>query len=140
MEQRFTLKEANEAVPLLASIAREIEERRAELRELHRQHAALEKAQTPEGLDGAIADLEARLHEVERGLRDALTELKEFGAHVLRMTPLTVHLPGRTRNKDIVFCWQVGETQIDHGHPEGHEEDPRRPLQIRLNHTTREAS
>lgn len=140
MEQRFTLKEANEAVPLLASIAKEIEERRSELRALHRQHAGLVRARTPEGLDAAIEDLEARLHEVERGLRDALAELQHFGAHVLRMTPLTVHLPGSTQNGDIVFCWQVGETCIEHGHPDGCEEDPRRPLQVRLNHTGRKAS
>ena len=131
MESRFTLDQANELLPLLRSIATEIRERRAEQRELSRTRDGLEAARTPEGLDASLDDLEFRLRETRAGVRLAVGEIEALGGHVLRLTPLTVHIPGTTRRGDLVFCWQDGEERIGHGHPPGEEDDPRRPLRVR---------
>ncbi|MEO0480151.1 MAG: DUF2203 family protein [Planctomycetota bacterium] len=132
MDKTYNLQEANSVVPLLTSIAREVEERRSELRQLRRDLRNLSSASTPEGLDSSIADLEIRLRECEAGFRESLAEVEELGGHVLRLQPLTVHLNGRTKTGKVVFCWQVGETGIHHGHRCGEEHDARRPLHLRL--------
>ena len=71
------------------------------------------------------------MHELATGLREALLELETLGGSILRLNPLTVHLPGATRSGEIVFCWQAGEEHICHGHLPGQEDEPRRPLRVR---------
>ncbi|MBK8979250.1 MAG: DUF2203 family protein [Planctomycetes bacterium] len=130
-DARYSLEEANRLLPLLESIATEIRERRDEQRRLARLRDELESSRTPEGLDKSLAELDARLMELQLGLREALGELEALGVSILRLKPLTVHIPGRTQHGDIVYCWQVGEGRITHGHLIGEEDDPRRPLQLR---------
>jgi hypothetical protein len=132
-QTRYTLEQANQLLPLLESIAQEIRERRDEQRKLARLRDDLELSRTPEGLGRSLEEIGTRLHELQVGLRTALTELESLGVTILRLKPLTVHVPGVTQDGDIVFCWQAGETQIAHGHPVGDEDDPRRPLQVREN-------
>ena len=128
---RYTLQEADALVPLLGAIAEEIQERRAEQRELARLRDELKAARTPEGLQASLVEIDARLHELAMGLREALLELATLGGSILRLNPLTVHLPGRTRSGEIVFCWQSGEARVGHGHLPGQEDQPPRPLRVR---------
>jgi hypothetical protein len=131
MKARYTLKEANQLLRLVRSIAAEVVDRRAERRRLFRLREDLETARTPEGLTSSIADVEARLFDEKLALELALRELEQLGLTVLRLHPLTIHIPGRTQRGPIVFCWQEGENSIGHGHAPGEEEDPRRPLRVR---------
>lgn len=131
MQAQFTLDDANRLLPLLSSIAAEIEERRAERRRLTRLHEELDAAHSPEGVSQAIEDAEAQLFDNRSAIDAALRELEALGLSVLRTSPLTVHIPGRTQRGPIVFCWQPGEDRIGHGHLVGEEDDPRRPLKVR---------
>ena len=132
MTARYTLADANRLLPLLRSIAAEIEERRAERRRLTRLREELESAPTPEGVTHALTELDALLFENRTATDSSLKEFEELGLSILRTHPLTVHIPGRTRRGPIVFCWQIGENRIGHGHMVGEEEDPRRPLKVRV--------
>jgi len=135
MDARYSLKDANDLLPLIRSIADEIVERRAERRRLFRTKEELEVAQTPEGFSSSIADLESRLFEHKVAIDSAVHEFEMLGLTVLRMHPLTVHVPGQTQRGPITFCWQYGEPSIGHGHEVGEEEDPRRPLRVRATHS-----
>ncbi len=129
---KFTLDEANSHLPLVRDIAAEIMERRKLRRRLTRQRERLEAAATPEGLTLALSDLDARIFEQDQGLERAQQELGDLGLVVLRTNPLTVHFPGETRNSQVVFCWQEGERSVCHGHAVGEEQEPRRPLKVRI--------
>jgi len=128
----FTLDEANSHLPLVRAIAAEIMERRKLRRRLTRERERLEGAATPEGLTLALSDLDARIFEQDQGLDQAQQELLDLGLVVLRTNPLTVHFPGETRNSQVVFCWQEGERSVCHGHAVGEEQEPRRPLKVRI--------
>lgn len=123
---RYRLAEARRLLPLVEAIAREIRERRNARRRLHRAQV--------EGRFGERASeaMRSRLADHEEGLDRARTELDALGLTTLRVDPLTVHFPGRTStDQPIVFCWQEGDTDIEHGHEPGSEDAPRRPLRIR---------
>ena len=62
--------------------------------------------------------------------RHAMDELVHLDLSILRLNPVTVHIPGRSAGRPVVFCWQVGDTSIGHGHELGEENDPRRPLKV----------
>jgi hypothetical protein len=128
----FTLDEANSYLPLVRAIAEEITERRKLRHRLTRERERLESAATPEGLTLALSDLDARIFEQDQGLEHAQQELRDLGLVVLRTNPLTVHFPGETRNSQVVFCWQEGERVVCHGHAVGEEQEPRRPLKVRI--------
>ena len=131
MEATYTLADSNSLLPLVAAIARELTERRDEHRKLQRIHIELEQSRTEEGLNVALYDLESRLFELEIGMKQARKEFEQLGLHILRSSPLTIHIPGHTQHGPLVFCWQEGESKVCHGHAMGEEEDPRRPLKVR---------
>lgn len=131
MEASYTLVEANRLLPLVTAIAGELTERRDEQRKLQRLHLELEQARTNEGVCIALYDLDSRLFEIELGLKQVRKEFALLGLHILRVSPLTIHIPGNTQQGQLVFCWQEGETRVCHGHALGEEENPRRPLRVR---------
>ena len=131
MKARYNLADANRLLPLLRSIAAEIEERRAERRRLTRLRDELESAATPEGFSRALVEVDTQQSEHRHAIDVALHEFEGLGLSILRTNPLTVHIPGDTQRGPIVFCWQHGEEHIAHGHLEGEEDDPRRPLRVR---------
>jgi hypothetical protein len=133
----YTIVQANILLPLVKAIAREMVERRTRRQDLSRTREQLERACSPEGLTGALSNLDADLYCHDEGLRRAQRELEQLGLTVLRTNPVTVHFPGQTSAGDVVFCWQEGEGTINHGHLLGQEEEPRRPLQLRAKGSSR---
>ncbi|MDP6929133.1 MAG: DUF2203 family protein, partial [Planctomycetota bacterium] len=131
MSKNFSLAESNAALPLVHSIAREIVERRLALRRLQRRSEELKEAGSPEGMSIALSDIQAQIQTIDEGLHHACSELTSFGLQILRITPLTIHFPGRTQDDPVIFCWQEGENEIRFGHKCNEESDPRRPLRIR---------
>ncbi len=128
----FTLNQANDLLPLVKAIASELVERRAERLRALKVKEELEACRSPEGLGRAINDLESDIVHHDCALVDGRKELEHLGLTVLRMNPLTVHFPGRAPSPQaVVFCWMEGDSSIDHGHPEGEEDKPRRPLRVR---------
>lgn len=131
MDAKYNLAEANSLLTLVQTIAQEFIDRRDERRRLLRLEEELEGSGSPEGVETALCDLRSRIFEAETGLRQVRRELTGLGLSILRQNPLTIHIPGKTRSGELVFCWQEGEEQVCHGHAIGEEEEPRRPLRVR---------
>ncbi|MCR9245323.1 MAG: DUF2203 domain-containing protein [bacterium] len=136
MKRTYSLPEANEAIKLVSVIANEWLERRDLRRTLDRRRRQLEAASTPEGLRNELAELDARIWEQDEGIAACRQELEDLGLSVFRANPLTIHIPGASKNGPVVFCWQEGEGEsVCFGHPVGEEREQRRPLKVK----TREA-
>jgi hypothetical protein len=131
MKRNYSLPEANQVLKLVRAIAAEILERRALRRTLSRQREQLEAAVTPEGLRSELAELDARIWELDDALMHCKAELEDLGMTVLRTNPLTVHIPGQSRSGPVVFCWQEGEASVCFGHTVGAEKEQRRPLRLK---------
>lgn len=132
MKRTYSLPEANEAIKLVGAIANEWLERRETRRTLDRRRRTLENAATPEGLRSELAELDARIWEQDEGIRLCRRELEDLGMTVFRVNPLTIHIPGNSKNGPVVFCWQEGEGgNVCYGHPVGEEREQRRPLKVK---------
>ncbi|HLQ39154.1 MAG TPA: DUF2203 family protein [Planctomycetota bacterium] len=131
MKRVYTLPEANALLPLIKAIGREIVERTALRRQLHRNRQRLEEARTPEGLLQELAELDARICAQDEGIAGSRREFEGHGMTVNCTHPLTVHIPGHSRSGPVVFCWQDGEGSLGFGHPLGEEEELRRPLRLK---------
>ena len=136
-QPRYSLTEANELLKLVRVIAAEMVERRGERHVLARRREHMEAAARPERMRDALARLDARIWEHDEALRTCTKELLDLGLTVLRPQPLTLHIPGRSLeatgegvDREVVFCWQEGEGDLEFGHPLGEEEDHRRPLRV----------
>ncbi|MCA8950304.1 MAG: DUF2203 family protein [Planctomycetes bacterium] len=132
MKRSYSLPEANEAIKLVGAIAGEWLERREQRRVLDRRRRQLEEVSTPEGLRDELAELDARIWEHDEGVARCRQELEDLGMTVFRANPLTIHIPGSSKNGPVVFCWQEGEGHnVCYGHPVGEEREQRRPLKVK---------
>jgi len=129
---RYSLDQSSKILPFVKAIAQEFVERHRQHRRLRRTREQLSNAHTPEGLSQSVADLDAMIFQHAAAIAQSNKELEDLGLTILRQQPLTIHFPGRTRNGNVVFCWQEGEDSLCHGHAIGEEEDPRRPLKVRV--------
>ncbi len=130
MRPSYSLEDCNRMLVLVRAIARELSERRNHLRELERTRQDLLAAETPEGLEHALTELDAEQYATHEGIRNTIHELELHGLTLLRLRPVTIHFPGVTKRGPIVFCWQEGDDAICHGHPTGEEQEPRRQLKL----------
>ena len=134
MKTKYTLEVANHLIPFINAVAGEVRERRIERDGLTSTIEELETTASrtsPEGFHIAVADFALRIRELDRSMDECRKELEKLGLSVQRMDPLTVHIPGSTRSGELVFCWEEGEPQIQHGHESGEEDNPRRPLKTK---------
>jgi hypothetical protein len=106
--RRFTLEQANRALPLVRRVVNDIVERREQATRLQ---SALESADAKEqqriqkDLDVAIDKLHTYLDE----LTEIGCELKDFQAGL-------VDFIGRHQGRDIYLCWKLGEERIAYFH------------------------
>ena len=120
MQERKDLSEARSMIPLLRSISCEIRERRIALARAEALRSELlERASksTNEGFIIALQDLECEIATCRRGIDSALTELNSLGLKVPCIRPLVVHIPGRTSEGDVVFCWEEGDEAFEASTP-----------------------
>jgi hypothetical protein len=107
--RRFTLEQANRALPLVRRIVTDIVRTHAAAagyREaLERLTAAREVTATQGDLDRAID----RLGELIDELSDVGVELKDYENGL-------VDFVGRHEGRDVYLCWKLGEERITHWH------------------------
>jgi len=104
MKRSYDPRHARALMPLLRSITREIEERRAELEDLE---SRIERTEADVPVDRDLLRAltsEASIH--RRELRAAETELERLGCSVVGTEPLTIRIPTRSRSGDRSLLWQ----------------------------------
>ena len=116
-EQGLTQQQCNEMLPLVRAIAAELSERREIYSILMRRRAELARAATPEGLNSAIAELDACLWDQEQGILRACRELASNHLSLHTLSPIIVHFPHI--EDDAVYCWREDEPRITHEHARG---------------------
>jgi hypothetical protein len=106
--RRFTLEQANRALPLVRRVVNDIVERREQATRLQSKLEsadAKEQQRIQKELDVAIDKLHTYLDE----LTEIGCELKDFQAGL-------VDFIGRHQGRDIYLCWKLGEERIGYFH------------------------
>ncbi|TDJ69318.1 MAG: DUF2203 family protein [Planctomycetota bacterium] len=115
MKKSYDLENAKKLVPLLESIAAEIRERLASVRELDAKATALfeDKLETTRYLN-----LLAELATHRRELRLAKKECEGLGCVLEQGQPTRIYIPGSNGRIDSGFRWEAGDSTIRHATPE----------------------
>jgi hypothetical protein len=106
--RRFTLAQANRALPLVQRVVRDIVHTRDQATQLQtclESGNAKEQKRIQEDLDVAIDKLHTYLDE----LTEIGCELKDFQAGL-------VDFIGRHQGRDVYLCWKLGEPTIGYFH------------------------
>jgi hypothetical protein len=118
--RRFTLAQANSALPLVKRIVADIVKAHGDAATAQ---AALEKI--PAGKrKHAQAELESRLEKLE----DLVDELTEVGCELKDYRLGLIDFVGRHRGRDVYLCWKLGEEAIGYWHELGSGFGGRQPV------------
>lgn len=106
--RRFTLAEANRALPLVERIVTDIVRTHAEAVGLQSRVGRVAPAEQP----AARRDLDRHLERLE----DYVDELTELGCDLKDYTVGLIDFTGRHQGRDVCLCWKLGETKVAHWH------------------------
>jgi hypothetical protein len=122
--KRFSLCEANRALTLVRRIVTDVVRDYRQLRQLH-QHCLSFDA------DGRTVEAEEARQQYA-SITDHLSELKEelerIGCELKDYRAGLVDFPARIQEREISFCWKLGESEIGYWHEAGSGYAARRPV------------
>jgi hypothetical protein len=109
-KRRYTLAEANRALPLVTRIVRDIvnaHERATQLQAKIEElpAAAKDSAYAQDQLDSALDRLQ-----------DYVDELGTLGIELKDYETGLIDFPGRHEGRDVFLCWKLGEEKVGHWH------------------------
>ena len=107
--RRFTVEQANQALPLVRRIVADIVGVHGEATQLQKQ---LE--QTAAAREQKL--VQDRLEVAMRRLEDYVDELSEVGCELKDYQVGLIDFTGRHKGRDICLCWKLGEEKITHWH------------------------
>ncbi|HEX8913200.1 MAG TPA: DUF2203 domain-containing protein [Humisphaera sp.] len=110
-KRRFTLAEANRALPLVSRIVADIVRVHGEAVDLQSEIAV-----NSGGSRKMHQALQARLDDQLARLEDFVDELTEIGCELKDYSVGLVDFVGRHQGRDVYLCWKLGEPEIGHWH------------------------
>lgn len=134
MQKRyFTLEEANDFIPTLEYKLPRVLSTKKELSTLvtflHQQGIAVPDLMTNSGLtDEKLKDYRTRLQALSFTLSEAVAEIETHGCLIKDMELGLVDFYGMIGREEVLFCWQLGETEIAYWHRTSEGFSSRRPL------------
>ncbi|HEV8291852.1 MAG TPA: DUF2203 domain-containing protein [Tepidisphaeraceae bacterium] len=105
--RRFTLEQANKALPLVTRIVRDIVNTHERATQLQ---AKLEES------TGRETTLQAQLDAALEQLQDYVDELGSIGVELKDYESGLIDFPGRHQGRDVYLCWKLGEEKVGHWH------------------------
>lgn len=120
-QQFFTVEEANQRLPLVKSIVRDIVALHKDVVERRRRLEEIQFRQT--GSEDAASIYREEVGEVEKELKkDVLRldgyigELRELNVLLKDANKGLVDFPSLMDGREIYLCWQLGEQEVGHWH------------------------
>jgi len=108
VKRRFSLAEANRALPLVSRIV-------ADIVHTHTQ-AVFVQGRIGRASSKEQAALQDQLDRLLERLEDFVDELTEVGCDLKDYSLGLVDFTGVHQGRDICLCWKLGEEKIDHWH------------------------
>jgi hypothetical protein len=105
--RRFTLQQANKALPLVTRIVRDIVNTHERATQLQ---AKLEES------TGRENGLQGQLDSALEQLQDYVDELGSIGVELKDYESGLIDFPGRHQGRDVYLCWKLGEEKVAHWH------------------------
>ena len=108
----FSLREANQALPLVQRITKDIVEAHRKISETYAQSHRLAE----EGRYDEAEDLNREIAELLEAVESYVEELERIGCEYKDRTNGLVDFPARMGDKLVYLCWKLGEPEILYWH------------------------
>ena len=108
----FTLKEANDTLPLVSRIVKDIIRLNGDIQETH----ALAGELAAEGRSVKVEEAKDRLHDLVHQVAELVDELREIGCLAKGPELGLVDFPARVGSRVVFLCWKYGEEEIRFWH------------------------
>jgi len=113
----FTLAEANRTLPLVKRVVQDILTFYPQWKDLVAQYELIVAQARPDwGESQAQIDLKAQIDAVARKINTYLGELELVGCEFKGFDEGLVDFHGRLDEREILWCWKLGEDRITHWH------------------------
>jgi hypothetical protein len=113
----FTLAEANRTLPLVKRVVADIMAAYPHWKDLVAQYELVAAQSRPEwGESAEQVALKARIDTVATKINEFLRELEQIGCEFKGFDEGLVDFHGRLDEREILWCWKVGEERIGHWH------------------------
>ena len=107
-QKRFTVEQANRALPLVSRVVSDIVSQYKELQRLQRQRTGLLKA----GNRTAAASVRRQGTVIVERVNELLEELSGIGCDLKDLQAGLVDFAGRRNGREILLCWKLGEPGV----------------------------
>lgn len=113
----FTLAEANRTLPLVQRIVRDITSCYPVWRDLVSKYELIAAQARPDwGESREQLDLKAQIDDVARKINGYLAELEQIGCEFKGFEEGLVDFHGKLEEREMLWCWKLGEERITHWH------------------------
>jgi hypothetical protein len=132
-ERTFTPEEANQALEVVRPLAERMVEERAALLRAQQRQVELVARIASNGGDLSATDVSEAAAEVESASRDlmaAVDELQRLGVLVKDLDRGLVDFPCVHRGREILLCWELGESEVAYWHGTDEGFAGRKPLPL----------
>jgi hypothetical protein len=113
----FTLSEANRTLPLVERVVRDIASYYPTWKDLVSRYELIAAAARPDwGESREQLGLKAQIDDIARKINACLVELEQVGCEFKGFEEGLVDFHGRLDDREILWCWKLGEERITHWH------------------------
>jgi len=115
----FTVAEANNALPLVRAIVRDITELARELRDRHERLIRLRPGDRFRLSDAHEEELQQVQAELERGqerMDEYVRELGQLGVELKDYFTGLIDFPSLRNGRPVYLCWRLGEDEVAYWH------------------------
>ena len=113
----FTLSEANRTLPLVKRVVQDIASLYPSWKDLVARYELIAAEARPDwGESPDQLGLKAQIDDVARKINACLVELEQVGCEFKGFEAGLVDFHGKLDDREILWCWKLGEDRITHWH------------------------
>ena len=113
----FTLSEANRTLPLVKRVVQDIASLYPSWKDLVARYELIAAKARPDwGESPEQLGLKSQIDDVARKINACLVELEQVGCEFKGFEEGLVDFHGRLDDREILWCWKLGEDRITHWH------------------------
>jgi hypothetical protein len=113
----FTLSEANRTLPLVKRIVQDVAAFYPSWKDLVSRYELIAAEARPDwGESPEQLALKAQIDDVARKINACLVELEQIGCEFKGFEEGLVDFHGKLDDREILWCWRMGEDRITHWH------------------------
>jgi hypothetical protein len=113
----FTLSEANRTLPLVRRVVEDIASYYPSWKDLVSRYELIAAEARPDwGESPEQLSLKSQVDDVARKINACLVELEQVGCEFKGFEAGLVDFHGKLEDREILWCWKLGEDRITHWH------------------------